>query len=304
MAITTSSTLSPTIKSFYEKKFLMVAEKELVFEQLGMQGRVPKQEGKTVVWTQMKNLAVANTALTEGTDPTPVGLSALNVTATLTQYGNLEYLSDLVTLTAIDNTVEEAIDRLAYNAAETIDTVVRDVVVAGGQVLYGGTATARNSLQPTDEFGVAEIRKGLRTLRNLQAKPHSNGDFAAVIHPYVEYDLQGDTSWVNAHIYTEKGINAVFNGESGKMYGTRFIMSQNAPVLTNSGSAGTEVYQTMIFGKGAFGVSKIHNLETYVDSPSPRSALRLRTDVGWKANFATAVLNDSFMVRYETGATQ
>lgn len=104
-------------------------------------------------------------------------------------------------------------------------------------------------------------------------------------------------------MYTEKGINAIYRGESGKLYGTRFIMSQNAPVLTNSGSAGTEVYQTLIMGKDFFGVSKIMNLQTYVDSPSPRSYLRMWSDIGWKANFTSAVLNDSFAVRVESGAT-
>jgi hypothetical protein len=44
-------------------------------------------------------------------------------------------------------------------------------------------------------------------------------------------------------------------------------------------------------------------LTTYVDSPSPRSALRLYSDIGWKASFAVKVLNDSFAVRLETGAT-
>jgi hypothetical protein len=88
------------------------------------------------------------------------------------------------------------------------------------------------------------------------------------------------------------------------MYGVRFVMSQNAEVLTNSGSAGTEVYQTQIMGKGYFGVSHLQNLETYVDSPSRNLVLRHASDVGWKAAFAAEVLNDSFAVRVESGATQ
>jgi len=116
--------------------------------------------------------------------------------------------------------------------------------------------------------------------------------------------LEGDTNWVNAHTYTEKGVDNVYNGEAGELYGVRFMMTQSAPILTNSGSAAAEVYQTHIMGKDFFGVSKLQNLVTYVDSPSPRSALRLYSDIGWKAGFAVKVLNDSFAQRLESGATQ
>jgi hypothetical protein len=56
-------------------------------------------------------------------------------------------------------------------------------------------------------------------------------------------------------------------------------------------------------GRDFFGVSKLQNLETYVDSPSPRSALRLYSDIGWKASAASKALNDSFCARLETAAT-
>jgi hypothetical protein len=48
MALTTSGTLAGPVKSFYEKRFLLRADKNFVMEQLGTPGRVPKNEGKTV----------------------------------------------------------------------------------------------------------------------------------------------------------------------------------------------------------------------------------------------------------------
>lgn len=312
MANTITSTLPGPIKSYYEKRFLMRAEENFVFEQLGTPGRIPKGEGKTVVWNRMTNPTAKTTALTEATDPTPAGLSATLLSATLAQYGNFERISDLVEMTALDTTVKEAIDVLAYEAAVTIDTVIRDVVVAGGTAMIGtaaytnsaGFTPTRNSINADDLITVGDIRRAKRTLNEFSAKPHTKDRYVAVAHPDVIFDLEGDTNWINAHIYTEKGINAVYNGEAGEMYGVRFIMSQNAPILTNSGSAGTEVYPTLIMGEQFFGVSKLQNLETYVDSPSPRSALRLFSDIGWKASFAVKVLNDSFGVRLETAATQ
>jgi N4-gp56 family major capsid protein len=305
MALTTTGTLAGPVKAFYEKQFLLRAEKNFILEQLGVAGRIPKNEGKTVVWNRITNPSAKTTALTEGTDPTPTGLSATLVSASLSQYGNYEQVTDILELTAVDTLIKEVIDVLAYEAALTIDTVIGNdfITNSAGTAQYASGVTARNSLVPTNIVQVADIRKAKRQLARFSAKPHTLQRYVAVAHPDVIYDLEGDTNWVNAHTYTEKGITQVYNGEAGEIYGTRWIEYDNASVLTNSGSAGTEVYVTFIMAKGFFGVSKLQNLETYVDSPSPRSALRLYSDIGWKASFAVKNLNDSFAIRLESGAT-
>lgn len=311
MALTTTGTLSTVLSTYYDKRFLMRAEENFVYEQLGLPGRIPKGEGKTVVWNRLVNPSAKTSALSEGTDPTPSGLSANLVSATLAQYGNFEQVTDLLELTSIEGTVKEAMDSLAYEASKTIDTVIRDIVAAGGTAIIAtaaysnsaGFVPVRNSINADDTITVGDVRRAVRQLHRFAAKPHTKDRFVAVAHPDVIFDLQGDTNWVNAHIYTEKGINSVYNGEVGELYGTRWVMTQQAPVLTNSGSAGTEVYLTHVMGKEFFGVSKLQNLQTYVDSPSPRSALRLYSDIGWKASFATKVLNDSFAARIESAAT-
>ena len=87
MAVSTTTTLSQPVAAYYEKRFLMRANMNFIYEQLGTQGRIPKNEGKTVVWNRMTQMA-ANGALTEGTDPTPTGLSATLISATVAQYGD------------------------------------------------------------------------------------------------------------------------------------------------------------------------------------------------------------------------
>jgi N4-gp56 family major capsid protein len=312
MALTTTGTMPSVVKTYYEKRFLMRAEKNFVFKQLGTVGRIPKGEGKTVVWNRMTNPSAKTSTLTEGTDPTPSGLSASLISATINQYGNFEQLTDLVELTSIDGTVKEVMDVLAYEAALTIDTVIRDALVAAGTLMYAtaaysnsaGFTPTRNSINADDVITVADVRRAVRQLQRFDAKPLKDGKFVAVAHPDVIFDLQGDSTWVNAHTYTEKGIDNIYNGEAGEIYGTKWLSTSNAPILTNSGSAGTEVYQTFIMGKDFFGVSDLQNLETYVDSPSPRSALRLYSDIGWKASFVVKPLNDSFAVRLESAASQ
>ena len=303
MALTTTSTMPQPVAAYYEKRFLMRAEENFIYEQLGTQGRIPANEGKTVVWNRMTNPSV-KAALTEGTDPTPAGLSSTLISATVAQYGNFEQVSDVLELAAVDTLIKEVIDVLAYEASKSIDTAVVAQLSAGGTAQYASGVVARNSLVATDTITVKDIRIAKRELNSRAAMPHTRDRFVATAHPDVIFDLEGDTNWVNAHTYTEKGVDNVYNGEAGELYGVRFMMTQSAPILTNSGSAAAEVYQTHIMGKDFFGVSKLQNLVTYVDSPSPRSALRLYSDIGWKAGFAVKVLNDSFAQRLESGATQ
>lgn len=305
MALTTTGTLSEVVANYYDKRFLMRAEENFVWKPLGRQGVIPKSEGKTVYWSRYTNPS-AKSALTEGTDPTPSGLSASNVTATVAQYGNYEQITDILSLTSIDNSIASAIDLLAYEAAKSIDNAILAVASAEGagtELIASGVAN-RTSLIDTDVVTVADLRKAKRQLDLFSARPHTGQDFVAVANPSVIYDIQGDSNWVDAHKYVEKGIDGIYTGESGRLYGIRFVQTTQTTTLTNSGSAGAvDVYLTHIMGKEYFGVSDLQNLKTYVDSPSPRSALRLYSDVGWKGSFATKVLNDSFAIRLESGAT-
>lgn len=302
MTVTTTSTLSQAVAKYYEKRFLLLAKENFVYKGLGTEGNVPKNQGNTVVWNRMTKLSAATTAV-EGSDPTPAGLSSSIVSAVISQYASYEQVSGLLETTAVDTLVKNVLDMMSYQASLTIDTVIRNAISAGGIAQYASGVVARNSLVATNVVTVADLRKAKRKLTNYCAQPHTADRFVAVAHPDVIYDLEGDSNWVNAHIYTEKGIDSVYNGEAGDLYGTRFVMSQLAPIAVTAGSASANVYLTHIMGKDFFGVSNLLNLETYVDSPSPRSALRLYSDIGWKASFAVSVLNDSFAVRLESGAT-
>ena len=305
MGKTTTSTLSSVMQIYYDKKLLMRAEKELVYKQLGRVGTLPNGEGKTIYWTRYTNMPAQSTALTEGTDPTARGISAVTVSAVLAQYGDLQQVTDVLSLTAFDNVISSAVELAGYQAGLTVDTIVRDKVAATTNVLYASGVANRTSISATDVLTVDDIRKAVRELRGANAKPNSKagGKFVAVVHPDVEYDLQGDSKWVDAAKYVEKGVGRIWQGETGELYGVKFLRSTNAPVLTNSGSANTDVYKTLIFGEEAFGVSDLQNIRTIVHNPSKNSALELYADVAWKTSFAVEILNNDYMVSIESAAT-
>ena len=64
------------------------------------------------------------------------------LTATISQYGDWIQLSDLLDLTAIDNNVVQATKLLGSQAGRTLDTITRDVLAGGTNVIYAPKVAA------------------------------------------------------------------------------------------------------------------------------------------------------------------
>lgn len=306
MAVVSTTSNANLLKAFWNEVFVNELRESMVFYDLGLKSTVPDQSGTLEHWLTIADLSADPVARTQGTDPTEYSLSSGDMTATVKQYGDFVKLSDVFMDTAINGTMEHIMERLGRHAAKTMDIVIRDAVLSASTVVkYGGTAVARNSLA-TDgsfDFTVATLRKAKNFLSKANAMPLRGTEFVAVAHPDVVYDLEGDANWVNAHLYTEKGISGIYDGEVGKLYGVRFIENTNALAMVASGSASTDVYQTYFVGQEGFGVGEFRQVKTIVDERSMASPLRLYGTAGWKTQFATRELQASAMVRYETGAS-
>lgn len=306
MAAHTTSTNANLLKQYWNDLFLNELRESMVFYDLGLKSQVPDNNGTVEHWLTIADMSADPVARTEATDPTEYSLSSGDMTAAVKQYGDYVKFSDLFKNTSVGGTMDQIMERLGRHAAKTMDIVVRNAVLSASTVVkYGGTAVARNSIA-TDgsfDFTVTTLRKAKNFLDKANAMPIQGTDFVAIAHPDVIYDLEGDTNWVNAHLYTEKGISGIYDGEVGKLYGVRFMQNTNALAMVASGSASTDVYQTYFIGNQGFGVGEFRGVETIVDQESAASPLRLYGTAGWKASFATRELVASAMVRYETGAS-
>jgi len=95
-------------------------------------------------------LATATTALTEGTNPGEVALTATNVSATLAEYGNVVKISRFLTLNGIDANNAEKIEVVGQNMGETMDELVRNELFTGATVQYQGAKAALSALAASD----------------------------------------------------------------------------------------------------------------------------------------------------------
>lgn len=254
----TGNDLSPEMKTYYQKRLIDNAEPELLHDQFGSKYPIPRNGGKTTEFRRYSSLKKALTPLTEGVTPSGNKLNVSTVNATVSQYGDYIEISDVLDLTAIDRNIEEATKLLGSQAGRTLDTITREVITAGTNVMYapkvsGSTETevlARGSLDATALLTPKMIRKAAAKLKRMNAKPIDDS-FVAIIHPDVACDLQGDPEWIEAHKYATP--ENIYNGEIGKLAGVRFVETTEAKIIGPSFGAGLARYtlKTALDGTGS-----------------------------------------------------
>ena len=302
---TLSDGLSAEMKTFYDMTLIDEASANLVHAQFGQKRPIPKNGGKTIEFRKFAPLAKAITPLTEGVTPDGKSLSVSTITATVSQYGDYITQSDVLELTALDNTILEATKLLGRQAGVTLDTVVRNVMQSGTNVTYcpkigaDGAETAvtsRSGLDNTCQLTVKVLQQVVAKLRGQNA-PTINGKYVAIIHPYVAYDLMRDPEWIDAHKYTNS--TALFEGEIGEIAGVRFVQTTEAKIYSGG------VFGTLVLGDGSYGVTEITGggLQTIVKqkgSAGTADPLDQRSSVGWKAIETAELLIPQYLVRVES----
>jgi N4-gp56 family major capsid protein len=313
---TLTESLSPEMKTFYDKALLREAEANLVHGQFGQKRPIPKNGGKTIEFRKFDSLPKALTPLTEGVTPNGNKLSVTAITATVKQYGDYIVQSDVLELTSIDNTIVEATRILGNQAGLTLDTIDREELNSASNVVYApkvaadGTKTevkSRANLDKTATLTVDLVKKCATILKSVNA-PKIDGCYVAIIHPLCAYDLMADPKWMEVEKYASP--NNMLVGEIGKIGGVRFVESTEAKIFTTDGGASDcpenlAVYSTLFLGADAYGVTTPDGggLQTIIKqkgSAGTGDPLDQRSSVGWKAMRVTKILLDSYIVRCES----
>jgi N4-gp56 family major capsid protein len=265
-AFDASHTLVPEIKTFYDTELLENARVETFYAQFAKRQPLPKGGGKTVEWRKFNTFAIAD-KLTEGVIPTGQKFGVSYLTGTIDQYGTYTSVTDQLEFHAYDDVILAATEEMGASMAETQETLIRDGLLVGTNVMYcdnvaGTTVTTPTS--PATMFASASHGYALLTSDMVNRAvtkmkkdrvPRINGKYVAVIHPSVAYDLRSSTDWIEAHKYA--ATTEIFNGEIGELHGVRFIEDVFAPVLGGDdykNGDNTVTYATYFFGKDSFGI--------------------------------------------------
>ena len=299
--------LSPEMKEYYNTQLIRLAEPELRYKKFAKKVSMPKNNGKIVTFRKWTSFGKALTPLEEGVTPVGNKLNVTEISAEIGQYGDYTTVSDMLELTAVDNVIMETTQLHASQAAITLDTLCRNEVMTGTNVVYapeadGTVINSRGNITATCILTPDIVAKVAAKLKANNA-PKIDGYYIAIVHPFVAYDLMRNEEWVEAHKY-ENSV-AIFDGEIGKMHGVRFVESSEAKIWKDSGVA---VFGTIFFGEGAYGDIELDggSLEVIVKqkgSAGTADPLNQRGSVGWKANDANKILIPEYLYRVESGSS-
>lgn len=286
-----TTTLTNEVAVFYEKRFLERSRAMLVHQEGAQLRGLEGDNGKQVIFNRFSPLALATTALTEGSNPAAVNLTDTQVTVTLAEYGNSVSVTRLLSTVDIDDRDKEKIDVVAQNMGETLDALTRNAMAAGATAL---ASTGTNFTPALTAQSVALLKENKALMY-----PGTFG-WLGKIQPETEYDLIQSTVWQNAAVYSN--VQSLYEGEVGALYGVRFLVTNQG---YQTGSAPV-VYHNFVHGREAFGVydNKLDAPKLYIvtgaDAFNPAERFHV---ISWAGQFASVVLNSSWMIDVQTQAS-
>lgn len=299
----TTNTLKATMKTFYNTSLLENARNEHYYNQFGQKQPLPKNGGNKVEWRKFDTYAPALTPLTEGVTPDGNKTSIRKIEQEIAQYGDYTTISDRLELEAVDPIITGVTEEHGAQAGDTLELVTRAELLTGTVRRTPG-GKLPSALTKADTITATLVNQAATDLKKQHA-PTINGDYIAVIHPSVAFDLRESAGWLDVHKYAQP--NEIFNGEIGKLHGVRFVESTLAPV-EEKGASDKAIYHTFVFGKDAYGIIEpsAESLEVIVKqrgSAGTSDPLDQRSTVGWKASHAAKILYPERMVDIITGSS-
>jgi len=286
--LTSTSGLNDAAAIFYDRTLLDFLQFPLFFQDSAEKRPMPGKNGTQIQFLRPVTLAVATTAITEGTNPNGALWNTTKILATPLQYGNYVAFSDRLILEAYDNITEAIHEVLGYNAGLTFDTLQRNQMDGNMTTQYTGTAVSE--ITTSVACAAVDFRKAAKALNTLAVMTFEDGCFHGLVHPATSADLQADSSaggWldVNKYVSIEKEHAKLLRGEIGKMFNIRFQETPN--ISTGVGASSAVTYHNWVIGKQAVGSVDVANegVEKIVHMPGDAGIadpLNLTGSIGYK----------------------
>ena len=300
--LTSSSTISNLVQTAYDQYVRMALRSIPVMRALAdvkpVQQAMP---GSSVVFSIYSDLATATGTLTETSDVSSIALGNPNqVTVTLNEYGSAVTTTKKLNLTSFNDVDAALADIIAYNAADSIDTVVSSVLTGGSNALYGGTATGTASVTASGTMTTALIRKAVVQLRTNKAVPRIGELYAAYLHPRQSADLRAEAGTGGFQELTKYVERTPFvAGAVGALEGAYIVETPRVPSETNASSV--VVYKAVVAGREALAEALAQDTSVVI-GPEIDALRRFRT-IGWYTFAGWNRLREAALYRIETATT-
>jgi hypothetical protein len=210
------------------------------------------------------------------------------------------YFTDLVDLQQLDDVRREYTIELGYIAQETLDTIVRNVLVAEGSVFYAGEKTALAQLDGAeDRPKIDDFRKIVLGFKKdfVTGVRGANNRYVALISPEVMFALFDDQRMLQYMNFGQTNA-PLQDGMVIDMFGIRFEEVLNAPVVGNA-------HDSIILADEAYAITKLEGMGNVrvitkgLGSAGVEDPLDQRQSIGYKiTGFSAKVLRPESVVNY------
>ena len=303
-ALTRNELNAGVLQTWLRRQVLENFEPNLYFYKAGQKPDVPGGYN-TIGWAKFDQIdeddVTTGADTTDGVTPASIDFDATVITTTPVQYRVVISLSDMLIDLNVINFLKGAAREVGSAMARKVDKVIQTTIMAGTNVKYAGSKTARSALAATDVL-TASLFNQVNALMEANYAPKIDGFYVAYAHPYQVADLRSESgtgNWLEVNKYATP--DKIFKGEIGMLNGIRVVL---APFIQTFSSTVT-VYPCLVLGAGAYGVADFQTLRTYVTPAvsSDSDPLAQRRKVGAKVAFAAKRLQENSMYRIETGVT-
>jgi N4-gp56 family major capsid protein len=299
--LTGTSAISNLVQTAYDQYVRMALRSIPVMRALAdvkpVQQAMP---GSSVVFSIYSDLAQATSTLTEASDVSSIALgNPTQVAVTLQEYGSAVTTTKKLNLTSFNDVDSALADIIAYNAADSIDSVVAAVLTAGSNAIYAGTATNTAGITATQLMTVSDIRQAVTELRTNKALPRIGELYAAYLHPRQTADLRAETGTGGFQELSKYVDRTPFvAGAVGVIEGAFVVETPRVPYATNGT---TNVYKAVVAGREALAEAMGQDISTVIGPQI--DALRRFHTIGWYYFGGWSLLRQAALYRIETAAT-
>ena len=299
--LTGTSAISNLVQTAYDQYVRMALRSIPVMRALAdvkpVQQAMP---GSSVVFSIYSDLAQATSTLTESLDVSSIALGNPNqITVTLQEYGSAVTTTKKLNLTSFNDVDAALADIIAYNAADSIDSVVASVLTSGSNAIYAGTATNTAGIKADQLITVSDIRQAVTELRTNKALPRIGELYAGYLHPRQTADLRAETGTGGFQDLTKYVDRTPFvAGAVGVIEGAFIVETPRVPFATNGT---TNVYKAVIAGREALAEAQGQDISTIIGPQI--DALRRYHTIGWYYFGGWNILRQAALYRVESAAT-
>lgn len=276
--------------------------------------------GSAVLFNIYNDLAPKVATIAETTDIDAVAVSDAEVTISLNEYGNAVISSARIRGWSYLVVSEDLANVVGYNAGISFDSLARNPLVAGTNVIYSGTGNAaRADVAAGDHITARNVREVSANLTNNNVQRVMSNYYKAFISPLVAIDLReeiGAASWREPHTYSQP--EQIWNGETGAFESFAFVetprlsaanlaTAQGGPGgFVDGGTASEDVHPTIFLGRQALAKTWSER----VSSPMPNIVLGTVVDklgrfvpLGWYWNGGFGRFREAALYRVESASS-